>query len=239
MTTPASVTTRETVPPRSLRYSLIVAIITGVVVSAVLYFPDRDDAVGSVLGGILALVGVALGLAAVERARPLPARDWWARGRMAGAALGVGALLGLGNLLANFGLSMLHPLIHQEMVERWAKHSPWTIMVVANAMMEELGFRLVLMGGVAWLISRHVGDRRAVFHIALGISALLFGLAHLLRPLPVGGLVGTVHAIAVVVKSAAAGLLLGWVFWRWGLPYSIMCHSMVNTAHIMLAPMLF
>lgn len=56
--------------------SLIVATITAVVVSAVLYFPDRDDASGSVLGGIAALVAVALGLAAVDRARPLPARDW-------------------------------------------------------------------------------------------------------------------------------------------------------------------
>lgn len=128
--------------------SLIVATITAVVVSAVLYFPDRDDASGSVLGGIAALVAVALGLAAVDRARPLPARDWWARGRMAGVALGVGILLGLGNLLANFSIGMLDPLIHQRMVERWAKFSPWS-MVVAEPMMEEIAFRLVLMG--EWL----------------------------------------------------------------------------------------
>lgn len=89
------------------------------------------------------------------------------------------------------------------------------------------------------LIARRVGDQRTVFHIALGVSALLFGLAHILYPMPAGGAVRTVHAIAVVVKSAAAGLLLGWVFWRWGLPYSIMCHSMANAAHLMLAPALF
>ncbi|GEM_PF-5714476 len=219
--------------------TLIAAPIMAVIVSAALYFPDRDDAVGSVLGGILTLVAVALGLAAVHRVRPLPARDWRARGRMAGAALGAGFLFGLGNLLANFGISRLDPLIHQWMVQRWAAHSAASIMVVPNAMMEEIAFRLVLMGGVAWLIARHVGDRRAVFYIALGISALLFGPVHLLRPLPVGGLVGAVHTIAVAVKSSAAGLLLGWVFWRWGLPYSIMCHSMANAAHLMLAPALF
>ncbi|MGH9794241.1 MAG: CPBP family glutamic-type intramembrane protease [Candidatus Acidiferrales bacterium] len=45
--------------------------------------------------------------------------------------------------------------------------------------------------------------------------------------------------ITVVVKSTAAGLLLGWVFWRWGLPYSIMCHFTANATHLMLAPALF
>ena len=144
----------------------------------------------------------------------------------------------MGNLIANSGIAMLDPLIHERMVERWAAFSAWS-MVIAEPMMEEIAFRLVLMGGVAWLLTFFVEGRQTVFRVSLGVSALLFGLVHILYPLPVGGSIGAIHAVAVVVKSGLAGLLLGWVFWRWGLPYSIMCHSLANAAHLVLAPALF
>lgn len=32
---------------------------------------------------------------------------------------------------------------------------------------------------------------------------------------------------------------MGWIFWRWGLPYAIFCHCAANAAHMLLQPMFF
>jgi membrane protease YdiL (CAAX protease family) len=69
------------------------------------------------------------------------------------------------------------------MIEQWARFSAWSV-VFAGPMVEEIGFRLVLMGGTAWLVSRLTQNRRVVFLAALAVSALLFGVAHVL-PHPV------------------------------------------------------
>lgn len=103
-----------------------------------------------------------------------------------------------------------------------------------HSRLEEIGFRLFLMGGMAWLLSRSTDDRRSVFLVALAVSALVFGPLHLLRP-PAGLLDATV----VVLKAGTAGLLLGWVFWRWGLPYSIVCHGTTNGVHLLAVPLFF
>ena len=47
------------------------------------------------------------------------------------------------------------------------------------------------------------------------------------------------HATGVVLKDSAAGVLLGWVFWRLGLPYAIVCHGAANAVHRFTWPMLF
>jgi membrane protease YdiL (CAAX protease family) len=45
--------------------------------------------------------------------------------------------------------------------------------------------------------------------------------------------------VGVALKNSAAGIVLGWVFWPKGLPYSIACHSMANAGHLLAAPLLF
>ena len=202
------------------------------------YFPDREDGSGAILGGISALVAVAVGLAAVARSRPLPKRSASDHARIASFSIGLGIALGVANLSANYGMAMLDSAIYDGMVERWTQFSAWS-MVVREPTIEEIAFRLVLMGGVAWLVSRFTEDRRTIFWVALSLSALLFGIAHILYPMPGRGIVGFLYSTGVVVKSGAAGLLLGWVFWRWGLPYCIACHSTANAVHLVLAPLLF
>jgi membrane protease YdiL (CAAX protease family) len=96
-----------------------------------------------------------------------------------------------------------------------------------------------------WSLSRSVwasawalqitDNRRAIFYVALGLSSLIFGLAHIAY----GGVDSPLYAIGVAVKSGAAGMLLGWVFWRRGLPYSIVCHCAANAIHLVLMPLLF
>jgi hypothetical protein len=37
-----------------------------------------------------------------------------------------------------------------------------------------------------------------------------------------------------VAEARSAGLPLGWIFWRRGLPYAILCHIAANAAHLAL-----
>jgi membrane protease YdiL (CAAX protease family) len=64
---------------------------------------------------------------------------------------------------------------------------------------------------------------RGPFFIALVASAALFGLAHLPAWLATAhatpALVGT-----VLLLNGLGGLVFAWLFWRWGLPYAIICH---------------
>lgn len=210
-----------------------VAATIAVAVSLALYFPERTDRGGALLAGVLTFGAVALGLAAVARVRPLPRRSGADRQRALGQALAAGGVLGVLNLMANYGLASLDPAIHERMIAQWARLTAWSVMVSAP-MVEEIGFRLFLMGGTAWLVSQVTQNRRVAFVAALGVSACVFGLAHLMRPPS-----GVVHAAGVVLKNSAAGVLLGWIFWRLGLPYSIVCHGAANAVHRFVWPVLF
>ena len=215
---------------------LIAAGVTAVTVFLTHYFPDRNDGSGAVAGGVFAFGAVALGLAAVARVRPLPARSRAERLRLMGLTLALGVALGLGNLLANYGIASLDIAIYHQMIEQWSRFSVWSALI-AGPLVEELAFRLVLMGGIAWLVSRFTDDRRMIYLVALAVSSLIFGVAHVLpstRPTT-----GILHATGVALKSSAAGLVLGWIFWRKGLPYAITCHCTANAVHFVVAPILF
>ena len=222
---------RDGSPVRALAAAAV-----AITVSLSLYFPKQDDGSGAVLGGILAFAAAAIGLAAVRDVRPLPARSALERARLMGMALAFGVALGFGNLAANYAVASLDPAIRAQMIEQWARFSAWSA-VFAGPLVEEIAYRLVIMGGTAWVVSRFVPDRRVVFTIALAVSSVLFGIAHILpgsRPTT-----GAVHALGVAVKSSAAGVALGWVFWRGGLPYSIACHGMANAVHLLAWPVIF
>jgi membrane protease YdiL (CAAX protease family) len=108
-------------------------------------------------------------------------------------------------------------------------------MVITGPIMEEIAYRLVLLGGLAWIIGRFTDNRRAIFYLALGLSSLVFGLAHITY----GGVDHPLYAMGMAGKSGAAGMVLGWVFWHLGLPYSILCHCAANAIHLVLMPVLF
>ncbi len=59
--------------------------------------------------------------------------------------------------------------------------------------------------------------------LSLLTSALLFALVHLPAWLAVAHPTTTLIG-AVLLLNGAGGLLFGWLFWRWGLPYAIICH---------------
>jgi membrane protease YdiL (CAAX protease family) len=213
---------------------LFVAAATAVGVSLLLYFPDRNDGSGATLGGLCALIGVALVLAPVAKYRPLPQRPPMEHVRLMLQILGLGVALGMANLLVNYGLAMSRSAIYEQMVSRWARFSPSSI-VISGPIIEEIGYRLVLLGGLAWVAGRFTSDRRTITFIALGVSSSVFGLAHMFY----GGVDDPLYVVGMVIKSGAGGLLLGWVYWRRGLPYSIACHATANATHLLLMPLLF
>ncbi|QQS45159.1 MAG: CPBP family intramembrane metalloprotease [Acidobacteriota bacterium] len=215
------------------RHDLMVVGVLAAAAFVALYFPNRDDMTGAIVGAALASCGSAMGFAAVARVRPLPKRSLRERARFMVLSLLTGMALGLANLTANYTVASLDSRTYVRMSEMYARASPWSG-VFANPLLEEIGFRLFLMGGIAWLLSRSTDDLRRVFLIALVLSAAVFGPIHLLRP-PAGLLDATV----VVLKAGVAGLVLGWVFWRWGLPYSVICHGTTNGIHLLAVRLFF
>ena len=75
--------------------------------------------------------------------------------------------------------------------------------------------------------------------IALIASSLVFASLHLGRPFPGDQSVATFYRASLMTKYTLAGLPMGWLFWRWGLPYAIVCHAMVNATHIVLERFVF
>jgi membrane protease YdiL (CAAX protease family) len=172
----------------------------------------------------------------VTEVRPLPARSASERPGLLVWSLLVGCGLGLGNLTANYTIAALDPAIHRQMIEQWSRFTAWSA-VFAGPIVEEIGYRLLLTGGTAWLLSRWTRDRRILFLVPLTVSSLLFGVAHILpssRPTT-----GALQAAGVMLKSSAAGAVLGWVFWRKGLPYSVTCHCIANAVHLLAWPAVF
>lgn len=219
---------------RSWPERLIAATATAVAVFLLLYFPDRDDGSGSLLGALSTLVAVALGLAAVEKPRSLPHRSVIEHVRLMGLALGLGVALGIANLGLNYGMASLDSAVYEQMVTRWSEFSAWSI-VLSGPVVEEIIFRFLLMSGLGWIAARFTDDRRTIFFVALGASSLLFGVAHVFY----GGVHTPLYQFGIAVKSGALGLLLGWSFWRWGLPYSIIAHCTANAIHLLLWPLVF
>lgn len=78
----------------------------------------------------------------------------------------IGTALGLANITANYTVASLDSRTDVRMSETYARASPWSG-VFANPLLEEIGFRLFLMGGIAWLLSRSTDDLRRVLLVAL------------------------------------------------------------------------
>jgi hypothetical protein len=62
---------------------------------------------------------------------------------------------------------------------------------------------------------------------------------HLARPFPGSDDVAAFYRTSLLVKYTLAGLPMGWLFWRWGLPYAMLCHVLVNATHIALERFVF
>lgn len=200
--------------------------------------PDARSSFGMAVGALVAAGLVVIGFAAASRVRPMSQRAGSERLRRLGWLLFLGALMAVVNLAINRGMASLDPALHQLLIERFDRISPW-VSVLAAPVLEEVLFRLFCLSVIAVVVARFVEDRRVVFWTALAVSALVFGVMHVLRPEPESLELAWIYRTGVTLKSSLGGLLLGWIYWRWGLGYSIACHAAINGIHTLLEPLVF
>ena len=181
---------------------------------------------------------VVVGFAAASHSRTLVRGDPANRLRLALLSLAIGTALGLANLAANRAIAAIDPAIRVLLTARFATVGAVDA-VIAAPLMEEVAVRLFLMSVMAWIVTRFTKRTDAAFAIALVGSALVFALLHLDRPLPADPVLADYYRAALVVKYTLAGVPLGWIFWRWGLPYAMLCHMTVNAVHLALESSLF
>lgn len=186
-----------------------------------------------------ALVGAAyvlIGFAAASRTRRLASTTNHARLALLTLAAGTG--LGLFNLVANWAITQMHPALRALLVERF-RNIGFIDGVVAAPLVEEVMVRLFVMSVIGWLVLRSSGRAPLASTVALIASAIFFASLHLFRPLPLDPVLANYYRAALLAKYTVAGVGLGWVFWRWGLPYSILCHALVNATHSALEGLFF
>lgn len=92
---------------------------------------------------------------------------------------------------------------------------------------EEILVRLFLMSLIAWsawrIARRPEPVPAGLYWLALGVTALLFGVGHLPLALKIWGPV-PVNFARTIILNALAGLPFGWLFWKRGLEYAMVSH---------------
>lgn len=192
---------------------------------------DIEDAGSLVIAGVGGAMLVFLGFAAATRSRVLSPDSKANRPRIALLSLTAGIALGLANLAGNWLIAASHPALGAIMNQRVTTVTPLDGLVVAP-LVEEIAVRLFLMSAIAWVVSHWAKPAPLAFAVALVGSSLFFALLHLDRPMPDDAMLAHYYRSALLAKYTLAGLPLGWIFWRWGLPYSILCHAAANAAHL-------
>jgi CAAX prenyl protease-like protein len=181
---------------------------------------EPPDLAEFMLGGLLGAVLVVVGFYAASRCRPMPARGNAQRARLVLLSLCAGIAAGAVSLAVILGLASQDPSAAR--VFGGASEPIWRPLgrplarAFGAAVVEEVAVRLFGMSVIAWLAARFAKRPADVFLIALSASALLFGLAHV-SDFSLAGL-------TLVLLNVLAGVLLGWIFWRWGLAYAVLCH---------------
>jgi membrane protease YdiL (CAAX protease family) len=106
---------------------------------------------------------------------------------------------------------------------------PHPVDIVCSVLLEEILFRLIVFGALAaalrWLWARiGSGASAAPLWTANVLQSLLFGAAHLAARL--GGLGGHPWYVRLpLIPQTWAGLVLGWIYWRYGIESAVVCHA--------------
>jgi len=203
-----------------------------------LALPQPPDLAYVALGAFVGAVLIVAGFSAASRWRRVSVHASLARLRFGAASLLAGAALGGALLSVLVAFAEAEPRLRARFAGRLAEPwwRPWAL-GFESSILEEVVFRLFAMGVLGWIALRIVRQDRVATAIALGASSLLFAVVHLpawssATPL------NTALVVGVLLLNGLGGLLLGWVFWRWGLPYAILCHFAGDVVIQSLAPRL-
>ena len=199
---------------------------------------EVTDVASFAIGAATGALFVVVGFAAASRTRVLSDAARSDHARLAVLAIAIGIACGLANLAANWLIASSHPGLRELLVQRFRAIGV-VVAVVSAPLTEEVTVRLFLMSVLGWIVSRFTNNRSVVFGIALVASSLVFAALHLGRPFPGDPAVASYYRAALLIKYTLAGLPMGWLFWRWGLPYAMVCHALVNATHIALERFIF
>jgi membrane protease YdiL (CAAX protease family) len=108
---------------------------------------------------------------------------------------------------------------------------------------EELFYRYLLLSLVVWLLGRiRKGggfSRRTSIWIAIVATGLLFGWAHI-DDMIGSGRHSAFNLVAIVMLSGGAGMVLGWLYWKYGLESAMLTHFLADALYYAaLLPALF
>jgi membrane protease YdiL (CAAX protease family) len=97
---------------------------------------------------------------------------------------------------------------------------------------EEIFTRLFLLTGLAWLgsIIWHEADGRPtdkIFWIAILITGLIFGWAHLDDKLAIPG-VPFIDYLILMAVGTIYGIVFGWLYWKFGIECAILAHFAID-----------
>jgi membrane protease YdiL (CAAX protease family) len=110
---------------------------------------------------------------------------------------------------------------------------PWYTRILYGGITEEILVRWGLMSFLVWCCFRltqksDTGIRSSNYVIAIVLSALIFGAAHL----PVASLLSPVLTfqliIYIILGNAIFGIIAGFLYWRRGLECAILAHVLAH-----------
>lgn len=191
------------------------------------------DPISFVIGGVSGAALIWLGFVAASRCRTLPAGAKANPARLVLLAIAAGVAMGLANLAANWAIAASDPALRTLLADRIAT-VPLPRAVFAAPVVEEVAMRLFLLSALTWVIFRVTRRVGLAFALALAGSAFLFATLHLDRPMPADPVLANYYRVALLAKYTLIGAPLGVIFWRWGLPFAILCHAATNATHLAL-----
>jgi len=241
----------ETTPRSGRRLGLLLwlAGILGVIVITVTVLPHMLGQVGvlpaplpvlmfagfaqsSVLLALAVWSGVALAAAVGLHA---PAFEAAAAGRPILPALRPqvvpGLVAGLAGGFLLFGVGRSAPPVLLEVQKRF--DLPLVARVLYGGITEELLLRWGVMTVFTWLAWRLVQRRRGAVNggfvwLAIGLSALLFGVGHLPAAVALIGPLDANLVAFVVGVNTVFGVLFGFLYWRYGLEAAMIAHALAH-----------
>ena len=117
--------------------------------------------------------------------------------------------------------------------------APLAARVIYGGVTEELLLRWGVMTALVWLAWRFIDRRRGLpgrlsVWLAIGASAVLFGIGHLPAAVALMGSLTTGVAAFIVAANTAFGVLFGYLYWRYGLEAAIIAHGLAHLLYAVL-----